>query len=209
MTYQNYPKLLAAMRYWLQGRNYHQASEALDLALQYHTGLRKDGVTPEFQHQISQMSFCRVLEPHLLYPEETFITIALHDTPEDYDVPHQLIYDKFGTIAGKAIERMDKNRHGRQKSKEEYYGEMTDDPIASIAKGCDRMHNYQSMVDVFSLTKQVGYINEGEEFILPMMKIARKRFPQQEACYQALKHVLLSQIELIRAIHAAMPARVV
>lgn len=69
------------------------------------------------------------------------------------------------------------------------------DPIASLAKGIDRMHNHQSMHGVFSAEKQKSCIEETETYILPMLHVARNQFPQQEAAYQNIKHVLQTQIE--------------
>lgn len=52
-----YQRLFIAMRYWLIGvskndKQYEPALEALEYAKHIHIGLRKDGKTPEFQHQI-------------------------------------------------------------------------------------------------------------------------------------------------------------
>jgi hypothetical protein len=59
------------------------------------------------------------------------------------------------------------------------------------------------MLNVFSLTKQKYYIEETETLILPMLKQARRRFPDQEPAYQNIKLILNSQIELIRAVQRA------
>lgn len=43
-------KRLVSLRYWLIGRRYFTALEAMEFAAAHHTGFRKDGKTPEF-HQ--------------------------------------------------------------------------------------------------------------------------------------------------------------
>ena len=80
---------------------------------------------------------------------------------------------------------------------------MAYNPLASIAKGVDRMHNFQSMSGVFDLDKQQRYMEETEQYIIPMLKEARKNFPEQEPVYQNIKHVLRTQIELFYLVHAA------
>lgn len=72
---ENYIKSRTALRYWLLGRNYIKSVEAMDFALQFHIGLRKDKVNPEFQHQIYMGNFVRVYEKLLIYPEEVFTSI--------------------------------------------------------------------------------------------------------------------------------------
>jgi len=56
------------------------------------------------------------------------------------------------------------------------------------------------MQGVFTREKQSAYISETEEYILPMLKEARKNFPEQESAYQNIRQVLLTQIDLIRVI---------
>ena len=198
----DYDKLRTAMRYWLLGRDWHLALKAMELGLQHHTGERKNG-SPEFSHQIFQAQFARTL-PGMMYPEETLAVIFLHDIYEDHDVPISLIHAEFGELVGTGVDLMsDKDAQGREKPLEAYFAAMVESPVASLAKGIDRIHNFQSMVGVFDHDKQVRYMDEAREHILPMMKAARKRYTQQEPCYQITKHVLLTQMDLIQAMHHA------
>jgi len=43
---------LVPIRYWMLGREYHLTLQAMEYAPRS-TGTRKDGVTPEFEHQVS------------------------------------------------------------------------------------------------------------------------------------------------------------
>jgi hypothetical protein len=60
------------------------------------------------------------------------------------------------------------------------------------------------MLGAFDLAKQQEYIQETEEYILPALKEARRRFPHQEPAYENIKHMLQSQIELLSAVHKAL-----
>lgn len=195
-----FDKLHISLRYFLIGKGYWKAVEALEFAHKYHKGLRKDGVTPEFQHQIEMAHYVRTLLPHLLFPEETLITVILHDVAEDYDVEHSTIGTRFGNIVGRSVWLVDKNG----KTIEAFYEEIAKDAIGSIVKGADRMHNLQSMIGVFTTEKQLKYIAEAEGYFLPMLKTARRLFPSQEAAYENIKHVLTSQIELLKVINSAV-----
>jgi hypothetical protein len=59
------------------------------------------------------------------------------------------------------------------------------------------------MVGVFTIEKQRDYIQETQDYILPALKEARRRFPRQEPAYENIKHMLKSQIELLQAAHSA------
>lgn len=189
-----YEKLKVSLRYYLLGKEFYRAADALEFASEYHTGKRKDGVTPELQHQIEITHYLRTLLPSYIYPEETLTAALLHDVTEDYGVLSSTIADRYGRDVSLAVQLLDKNG----KSSELYYTGIANNPIASIVKGGDRMHNIQSMVGVFSPEKQAKYIKEVEDYFLPMLKIARRKFVRQESAYENIKHVLTSQLELLK-----------
>lgn len=199
----DYETLKTSIRYWLHGRGYHTALKAMDLGLKWHTNSRKDGL-PEFSHQIFQAAYARSLADLMLRPENTLAVIFLHDLVEDYNVEQEFVEEGFDEDIGRGVELMTNvDRQGNKKDTTSYYAMMAYDPLASIAKGVDRMHNFQSMTGVFSLEKQQRYIAETEDHIIPMLKDARKNFPEQEPVYQNVKHVLRTQIELYRLTHKA------
>ena len=183
------------MRYWLLGRKYNKAAMAMEFASEYHTGFRKDGFTPEFHHQICIAHYLRTL-PDLRNQEDVLSAAFLHDTVEDYDVSLTDINSRFGSNVRNAVELLSKKVGSYEKNAEEYFYKMTNCPIASIVKGGDRVHNSQTMNGVFSIEKQASYISETTDFILPMLKEARRRYPDQELAYENIKHSLKGQIEL-------------
>jgi (p)ppGpp synthase/HD superfamily hydrolase len=192
----DYEKHRCAMRYWLLGREWHLALKAMEMGLLHHTGERKNG-NPEFSHQIFQAQYARTL-PFLLHPEETLSVIFLHDIVEDHGVAVSTIHAEFGEMVGNGVDLMsDVDTQGRDKPLSAYYSMMVESPVASIAKGIDRMHNFQSMMTVFSDPKKSRYIEETRDHLLPMLKASRKKYTQQEPAYQNVKHMLLTQMELI------------
>jgi (p)ppGpp synthase/HD superfamily hydrolase len=198
----DYEKHKTAMRYWLLGKEWHVALKAMEMGLLHHTGERKNG-NPEFSHQMFQAQYARTL-PSMMHPEETLALIFLHDIVEDHGVAVSVIHAEFGNMVGNGVDLMsDVDTQGRDKPLDAYYGMMVESPVASLAKGIDRMHNFQSMLEIFDVPKQQRYIEETREHLLPMMKEPRKRYTQQEPAYQNVKHVLLTQIDLILAMHHA------
>jgi (p)ppGpp synthase/HD superfamily hydrolase len=179
------------------GKEYFKAVEALEYAAKFHTGMRKDGVTPEFHHQISIGHYLRTLA-NLRNQEFALIVGILHDVVEDYDVPIEVLAARFGQEVADAVLLMSKKYKGAKKATADYYLAMRNCPIASIVKGADRIHNFQTMHAVFTCKKQLAYIEECEMHILPMLKEARNNFPDQELAYENIKHALKGQIELLR-----------
>lgn len=203
-----FEKKILVLRSQLIGAGYNYALRAMEFAQGYHKGTRKDGVTPEFDHQVSIALYAMTLS-NLLHREEVIATIMLHDVSEDYGVsPKELreIFHGDPVIIDRivnAVWKMTKTFRGEVKDEAYLFDTMSEDAVASIAKGCDRVHNIQSMVGVFSKEKQVRYMAEVMERFLPMLKQARRLFPEQSMAYENIKHVLLSQIELIKAVHDA------
>lgn len=200
-----YQRLFISMRYWLLGVaesnvGYLHTLTALQFAQNIHTGFRKDNVTPEFQHQIEIAHFIRTLNHHLIDPANTLATIFLHDTLEDYAQSHNISVEsltkKFNKTIADAVLLMSKIRDGQKINNKDYYDAMALCPIASVAKGADRINNLMTMHPVFSYNKQREYIQETREFVLPMLKEARRNFPQQEGVYENIKLFINNTINL-------------
>lgn len=195
----NYSKQRLALRYWLLGRGFTQASKAMDFAEGYHRGSRKDGAA-EFSHQVSIVSYLRTLLPHLLYAEDTLVAAFLHDVREDYDVADAEVRDLFGDRAADAVDAVTKTFRGERRDDRELFVRMASDPVASVLKPADRIHNQNSMVGVFSAEKMTRYTEETTELFLPMIRAARRAFPEQEPAYENEKLMLLSQLNFVAAL---------
>lgn len=165
------------------------AARAFEMAREYHTGLRKDGTTPEFDHQLSIARFVLKLTPHLLYPDHTLAVVMLHDVPEDYTVPLMQIYRTFGTRIGQGVNLVTKKWGDVHRPEDRLFQLMARDPIASIAKGGDRIHN-QSTMAPFSQAKKNSYLGFTDDMIIPMLLEAKKNFPAQGQAYDKMLRVL-------------------
>ena len=195
-----FQKRAISLRYWLQGRGYFQALKAMDFAQAIHCGTRKDLFTPEFDHQISIAHYLRTLTPSLLHPEATFCAVFGHDVGEPpYNIPRAEYEPIFGELASNAIEAMTKKYRNVVLPENEVFARIARDPLASIVKPADRVHNLQSMQGVFGPAKQRSYVEDVKRVFLPSIKISRRLYPEQEAAYENVKHVLVSQIALIEA----------
>lgn len=186
-----YQKLSITLTSYLKGRGFNRALEAFQYAKEIHVGYRKDGVTPNFQHQIEICLFLMNLkEIRKDIEEEVFVGAFLHDIREDYGISYQTIEAKFGKTAAEVNEKLTKEFKGAKKSPEVYFNDITNCPICSLIKGGDRIHNFSSMVGVFTIPKQEHYVFEVKEYFLPMLKKAAQLFPDQSASYHLMRTFL-------------------
>lgn len=198
MLQQAYQKHLISLRAWLDGSGKHQALQALEFARPLHDGLRKDGVTPEFAHQVFMMNFARSFSRSLLHADVTLAVLALHDVVEDKNVAVLDIQARFGDEIAQAVFLMTAPEGETPDEKAARFQGMSASPVASVGKAIDRVHNVVSMVGVFSPEKVARYIAESEDLVLPMMKAARRRFPRQIPVYEISKLMISTHIHNIR-----------
>jgi len=178
-----YEKMRTATVSFLKGRNYYDVLENFAYAEQAHSGLRKDGVTPEFYHHLCMLNYARNLKISV-EERKLFNTILGHDLFEDYNVllpkspQNESILSKNG------------------KNTSFYYENLSFDVYTSLVKGIDRVDNLSTMVNVFSLEKQQRYITETREFVLPMLNKAKNFYPAEENAFRMIKHSILLMVDM-------------
>lgn len=174
------------------------ALKAFDFARQYHTGMRKDGKSHEFSHQIFQANYARTLLSGIMHPAKTLAVIYLHDICEDYDVSFETIEAMFGKDIRDGVEAMTKKYKGIVIPYDVYFARLAQSPTASIAKGFDRGHNIFTMGDTdWTVAKQTGYLKDITDWFLPMNKAASRNFPEQGAVHENIKSLLTIQAKHI------------
>jgi (p)ppGpp synthase/HD superfamily hydrolase len=179
----------------LETNNMKNSLLALDLAGRHHTGIRKDGVTHELDHQISIARFLLKLTSNMMYPDETIAVALLHDLSEDYNIPYSDIKNYFGGRISRAVVLLTKEYMGQKRPPETYFNHITQDPIASIVKGGDRIHN-QATMQSFKPSKKAEYTGETNDWIIPMLLQAKENFPQQSSIYDKMLKILGWQIKI-------------
>lgn len=202
-----YEHLKTVLRRELMGRAsiapaWYVAVKALNLAEQYHTGLRKDRKTPEFMHQVEIALYLLSMEKLMIDAPRTIAACLLHDLGEDYG--HVISFEEIGAKTDKLVaddcRLLAKEYRGEKKTPAEYFNPLADSFVCSIVKGADRIHNLRTMAGVFSLEKQIAYCEETEEWFFTFLKKARRNFPEQEPIYENIKFILETQIRIYRSV---------
>jgi (p)ppGpp synthase/HD superfamily hydrolase len=205
MTNQYFQDMYTSMSDWIihaseSNIGYLHAHTALKYAGNIHTGMRKDNETPEFQHQLEIAHFIRSLHQYLVDIPNTLAVIFLHDCLEDYAKTHDIsvmsLTLRFNAKIAQSVHTLSKIRDGVKISNEEYYAGIALCPISSICKGADRINNLMTMHPVFSYNKQRAYIQETQDFVLPMIESAIIAFPTQENIYNNIKLFINTIIRL-------------
>lgn len=186
---------------------YTAVLSAFEIAKSYHTGIRKDKKTPEFQHQLDIVGLILTYSNLLIDPVETLVSALLHDTVEDYSrgskvwnkeeerdrltnmIPYELIdvETKFGKEIATTVNSLSKVINNNKKPLDQYFGCLALNRSALIIKAEDRYNNLISMFDAFSVEKQRSYAKEVFDYFIPALKQGEKNFPEQGNVYQMLK----------------------
>jgi (p)ppGpp synthase/HD superfamily hydrolase len=177
----------------------------MNLAQKHHTGRRKDGKTPEFEHQLVLVLYAINLAAVIPFLQLVIIVLFLHDLVEDYGYPLELIRKDFGDQVADSVDRMTK-RDGVPETV--YYARISEDLIAAICKAIDRIHNLSSMSGVFIAKKQRSYVREARSGAIAALKRAKRKFPEHTGLFNHLKHILLLQVEPIEAMLSGKQFRV-
>ena len=132
--------------------------------------------------------------------DEVLSTILLHDVCEDCGVePAELPFS--GTVREAVDLLTKKNMPGVPKNERNrlYYEAIGRNKIASIAKVIDRCNNVSTMALSFTDLKISSYIDETEEFILPLLDTIKKKYPEYNNAVFLIKYQLLSVLESLKA----------
>ena len=210
-----YNKLLISLRYFLLGAsrfaNEQERSELLDaynileFAKTYHTGMRDDGVTPEFQHQLEITHFLTTIGDSIPHRGIMYAVGLGHDLIEDYGNAGIDLTEIRSRIVNTEIfdfmEDLYKIRNGVKISPKAYEENLLKSPISCIVKGADRINNMGSMIHAFSPERQNKYIIETDDFILGLIKKARRKFPEFNHVFENLKCILSTQLDFAKELN--------
>jgi len=208
-----FEKLRIAARYWLLGmaetdRRYFKVLEAMEYGMAHHDGERNGG-EPEFIHQLSIFHHLRTLHRHIRNPVTVYILTFLHDAVEDPRTDKETkkkvfislddIESRFGTEIMIKVRVLSKEIMGQPN--EAYSLDMVfEDADTAVVKSGDRVNNVSSMIGVFKPARLERYVKETVEQFLDRIKLARRRFPDQEGVFENMKLELVNQLQLIKHI---------
>jgi (p)ppGpp synthase/HD superfamily hydrolase len=180
----------------------------MDMALTHHTGIRKDGITPEVSHQFELVSYDIPLFEN--NSKELLIEMVcgsfLHDIVEDCGISIETIKEMFGENIADMVFAVTKPK-GFKKTPEEYvlyYKGIEENNYRGILKKMtDRLHNLSTMIEAnsFDLKKRKEYISEVMIYMIPTAKKVRRNYPEYYQKITFLIQLLKTYCKLIEGMN--------
>lgn len=176
--------------------NLLETRNALPYARDSHDGQLRKGPEgerePYITHPLQMAAHAIALG---LDDDDLLAAILLHDVCEDCGVePKELPVNTAVQEAVRLVTRVDGG------NKENYYGQIKGNRIATMVKLIDRCHNVSRMSMAFSREKLWKYIDETENHVLPLLIEARVMWPKYEHQYFLLEYQINSILQTVKAL---------
>ena len=193
----NSEKMYTYLRGLATGAGMKQTLKAMSFARDKHSGqLRKSG-EPYIVHPL--MMACNAVSIGIR--DDTVIaTILLHDVCEDCGVSlSELPVDDRVRNAVDLMTFRVMDGETKEIAKNRYYNMLLQSREATLTKLLDRCHNVSSMAGTFSEEKLKSYIEETRVHVLPMLRKAKRMYPEDAYILFVLKYHIVSVVDSIDA----------
>lgn len=118
--------------------------------------------------------------------EDTGVTVA--ELPFDEEIKSIVALVSFSIPEGMT----------KKEAKKEYYGKIHKNGKACVVKIIDRCNNVSTMAGSFSREKLVEYIEETEEYVLPLTDVLKNNYPEYSDAAFLVKYQIISILETIK-----------
>lgn len=172
-------------------KNLHQTSKVLPYARELHKGQVRKGKdkVPYIYHPL--LVACHALA--LGIDNDNIVSAALiHDVCEDCGITADKL--PVNDETREAVCLLTKTGV----NEEQYYNKISENSIATIVKLLDRCNNISGMAAGFSKEKIVKYIKETEKLVYPLLKKAKRQFPEYSNQIFLIKYHIISVVEAIK-----------
>lgn len=169
-----------------------QTLKALPYARELHKGQFRKGEEkiPYINHPL--VVACHALSLGLV-DDDIIATALLHDVCEDCGVtPEEL---PVGDSVKEAVWLLTKDA---TKTKEAYFNSIGKNEAATIVKLLDRCNNVSGMSECFSDERMVRYIDETEQWIYPLLQIAKSEYPRYSNQIFLIKYHMTSVVRSLK-----------
>ena len=196
MSVQFHPeKTYSYLKGMAMGLGWTDTVRALAIARRDHEGqMRKNG-EPYFIHPLTVASHAVALG---LKEDKIVATALLHDWKEDCKGDVRLLpcsQEVKNAVTKLSFEK--KSGISKQDQLVMHYDAMREDKIACIVKLLDRCHNVSTMAGVFTSSKLQEYIEETNQFILPLLRYTKDTWPEYSDQLFVLKYHIVSVVDAI------------
>ena len=196
MTY-SAEKMYTFVRGFASGARMPETLKALSFARAKHEGQMRKSGEPYFVHPLTMA--CDALSIGIR-DDNVIAAILLHDVVEDCGVTLQEL-----PVSGSVKHSVDlvtfsvMDGETKDTARTRYYNMILTDRAATLTKLVDRCHNVSSMAGVFTKEKLKAYIEETREYVLPLLRKAKTKYPEDSDILFILKYHITSVVDSIDA----------
>lgn len=186
-------KMYSYLKGYCFAKNWQDAISALSFARNAHKEQVRKGGQPYIIHPLTMACHATALQ---IDDEDVIVACLLHDVVEDCDVTLK----ELPITSERARAAVNHLTHPDGTPLETYYKMIQGDDVASIVKVLDRCDNVSTMSGVFSKEKTRDYIYETRQFVLPLLRDTKNRFPNYSNALFVLKYHIMSVIDGLEAL---------
>lgn len=172
-----------------------QTCRVLPYAKKCHSGQVRKGSGGEVAYINHPLTMaCHALAMGL-YDDNVIAALLLHDVVEDCDVTADVLPVNDEVKAAVRLVSFDVAGQPKAKAKKEYYSRIAENPFACLVKCIDRINNLSNMAMGFTHEKMVEYVNETEQYIVPLLRIIKDSAPEWNNAAWLLSYQMYSILE--------------
>lgn len=191
----NHDKMYTYIRGFASALQMEQTLRALPYAREKHSGQFRKSGEPYIIHPLTMACDAMSLG---IKDDNIIATILLHDVCEDCGVSLEEL--PVNSKVKRGVELMTfKVMDGETKdiAKNRYYNMLVQSKEASITKLIDRCHNVSTMAGTFTTGKLKAYIEETREYVLPLLRQVKDKYPDEANILFVLKYHITSVVDAI------------
>ena len=183
-------------------RDLRQTYRALYYMKEKHQGQTRkamkysDAVLPYIIHPL--MMACHALSMNLL-DDELLAAVLLHDVCEDCGTaPEELPFPQGVRDIVALVTKKEHPGESKEEYTRRYYEAIQSNPKAMMVKILDRCNNVSTMALSFTDQKLGSYIEETEEYVMPLLQKLTREEPEYHNAVFLVKYQLLSLLESLK-----------
>ena len=193
----HHEKMFTYLRGYASGAGMKETLKALAFAREKHSGQFRKSGEPYIIHPLTMA--CNAVSMGIK-EDSVVATILLHDVCEDCDVRVEDL--PVSDTVKYAVDLMTfrvMDGETKEIAKNRYYNMLIQSREACMTKLIDRCHNVSSMAGTFSVEKLKSYIEETRQYVLPLLRKVKNKYPEDANVLFALKYHIVSVVDSIDA----------
>lgn len=190
-------RMYTFLRGYASGADLTETMKALSFARAKHAGQYRKSGEAYIVHPLTMA--CNAVSLGIR-DDNVIAAILLHDVCEDCNVGiSELPVSDEIRHSVNLLTFMVMDGESKKIAKNRYYNMILDNRAAVLTKLIDRCHNVSSMAGTFSRDRLQRYIGETRQYVLPLLRKAKSKYPADADILFILKYHITSVVDSIEA----------